>query len=486
MASFHRVDTGCSPGTPENKFDKNHSDVGSVVHNERMDARQVELLNTADPTELGQRIRTLRVARGLTQSDLGGQDVSVTYVSRMESGQRRPTPKVLPQLAETLGVPVDELLGGVTPREADELRLILDYAELALESGEPRDAAARAQEALERLVGSTLPELTERGRLLHARALEALGQTDEAILELEGLLDDRVSGLTRVKAGIALSRAYRESGDLGRAIDTGESLLGQLEGLGLESCDEAVQLAVTVAAAHFERGDAAHAVRVCKAAIAKAEALDSPTARASAYWNASAMQARRGEVRDAVPLAERAMALLGEGKDARNLARLRTELGRLQLVLEPPALDEARHHLEQAAEDLAWTSAAPVDRAWIELGLAHAHFLSGDLTATRDLTARVLSIAEGHAPLAAAEAKSIEGQSYAAEGDVSQAAASYQDAIRLLSAVGADRGAAQLWFDLAEQLDQIGMTDAARDAYRRAAASTGLRTRTSTRTSSLV
>jgi transcriptional regulator with XRE-family HTH domain len=451
-----------------------------------MDARQVELLNTADPTELGQRIRTLRVARGLTQSELGGQDISVTYVSRMESGQRRPTPKVLPQLAETLGVPVDELLGGVTPREADEIRLILDYAELALESGEPRDAAARAKDALERLVGSTLPELTERGRLLHARALEALGQTDEAILELEALLDDRVSGLTRVKAGIALSRAYRESGDLGRATDTGETLLGQLEELGLESCDEAVQLAVTVAAAHFERGDSAHAVRVCKAAIAKAEALDSPTARASAYWNASGMQSRRGQIADAVPLAERALALLSEGQDAKNLARLRAQLGRLQLILDPPAVDEAQRNLERAAADLAWTSAAPVDRAWIQLGLAEARFLSGDLVGTRELTDGVLSLAEGHSPLVEARAKSLEGQTYAAVGEVAEAALAYQEAIHMLSAVGADRDAAQLWFDLAEQLDGIGMADEARDAYRRAAASAGLRSSASTHARSLV
>ena len=49
----------------------------------------------------------------------------------------------------------------------------------------------------------------------------------------------------RVNAGIALSRVYRESGDLGRAIDTGERVLADLAESGLDSCDEAVQLTVT-------------------------------------------------------------------------------------------------------------------------------------------------------------------------------------------------------------------------------------------------
>ena len=55
-----------------------------------------------------------------------------------------------------------------------------------------------------------------------------------------------------------------------------------------------------------------------------------------------------------------------------------------------------------------------------------------------------------------------------------------------LSAIGADHGAAQLWFDLADLLEGVGLAEASRDAYRRAAASTGLRTRTSAPARTLV
>jgi tetratricopeptide (TPR) repeat protein len=443
-----------------------------------MNVNQARLLKQSDPAELGHRLRAVRVARAMTQADVAGDGISVAYVSRMESGQRRPTVKALNHLALKLGVPVEHLLGVATAAEADEVKLLLDYAELSLESGSPQEAVTRLGEVLARVDSCQIEGLSLRAKFLQARAYEALGRADEAIGGLENLLGPHVTGLMRINVGTALSRIYRECGDLSRAVSTGEVILAELEESGLDSCDEAVQLAVTVAAAHFERGDVALAVRICDTAITKADAIGSSRARASAYWNASAMQARRGQISDAVPLAERALALLSDGSDARNLGRLRTELGRLQLALDPPALEEAQQNLERAAEELAWSSASPVDRVWTHLGLAQARLLRGDLVGSRELTTTVQFLSEGSAPLAEAEAKTIEGQSHAAEGDLKEAARSYRQAVLLLSAAGADRGAAQLWFDLADLLDQVGMRDEARDAYKRAAVSTGLRART--------
>lgn len=448
-----------------------------------MDARHAEMLGRTDREALGRRLRSARQARGLTQGQVADELMSVAYLSRIESGHRKPTAPALETLAERLGVSVDSLLGEPERHVVDEIRLALDYAELSLESGQPEDAERHLQQALDTMATSRMAGLRERARLLHARALEATNREDDAVIELEAVIDDRsADGLTRIKAGIALSRIYRETGDLGRAIECGERVMADVEEAGLESSDEAVQLAVTVAAAHFERGDTAHAVRLCRKAITRAESLGSSQARASAYWNASVMQANRGDVTAAVPLAERALALLGEGQDARNLARLRTEVGRLQLELDPPAIDEARHNLEQAATEMEWSSASPVDRAWTLLGLARVAFLAGDLAGSRDLVAQVHTTADGHAPLAVADALTLEGRTYAAEGATELATQSYQAAVLRLSAIGADQGAAQLWFDLADLLEGVGLTEEALDAYRRAAASTGLRARVSSTT----
>jgi transcriptional regulator with XRE-family HTH domain len=452
----------------------------------RMEVRHVDLLRSIDPADLGRRLRAARVAKGLTQGDLAGAEVSVGYISRIESGQRRPHAKVLAALAARLGVTVDQLLVGVATRDLDRIRLALDFAELALESGEPLEAEARSAEALSLATSSSLADLTDRARFLHARALEALGRLDAAIMELEALAAGTTSDLVRVHAGIALCRCYRESADLTKAVEAGEEILGQLVGTPLEQTDEAVQLAVTLAAAYFERGDSGHAVRVCRAALTKAEALGSSTARASAYWNASMMEAERGAIAEAVPLAERALALLGEGRDVRNLARLRTELGTMLLRLDPPDVAEAQRSLEQAAEELAWSSASPVDVARNDLALARALFLTGKVDAAGELSARVRSAIGDQAPLVAADASALQGQVMAAQGDLTGAAQCFQQAVHALTGVGADRTAAQLWFELADLFEDVGMLDASRDAYRSAAASAGLRARSAGRSELLV
>ncbi|NPC41223.1 helix-turn-helix domain-containing protein [Nocardioides sp. zg-1230] len=443
-----------------------------------MDARQAELLAQADAHELGRRLRSIRVSRGLTQGEVVGDTMSVAYLSRLETGARRPTVKALTALAMRLDVTIDSLLEVDPGQDPDEVRLALDYAELALESGEPDEAAQHIDTALNRLDAAGAG-VRERAKILHARSLEASGREDDAIIEFEALLEgESLSGLGRIKVGIALSRIYRETGDLGRAITCGEDVLSQLSAAGLDASDEAVQLSVTVAAAYFERGDTSHAVRLCSKAIAQAETLDSSRARASAYWNASVMQANRGDIAAAVPLAERALALLSEGQDARNLARLRTEVGRLQLELDPPAVDEARENLTRAVSEMEWSSASPTDRAWTLLGLARAAYLSGELVQARELISEVEVTSSGHAPLAEAEALTLAGRTCAAENRMDEAADFYQQAVLRLSAIGADKAAAQLWFDLAALLESVDLDEAARDAYRRAAASTGLRART--------
>jgi transcriptional regulator with XRE-family HTH domain len=96
-----------------------------------MDSADAALLKEIDPAQLGDRLRAARVAKGWTQTQLAGEHISVGYVSRIESGQRRPNAAVLGDMATRLGVPVDHLLRGVTAREYDEIKLTLDFAELS-------------------------------------------------------------------------------------------------------------------------------------------------------------------------------------------------------------------------------------------------------------------------------------------------------------------------------------------------------------------
>ncbi len=63
-------------------------------------------------TAVGPRLRALRVRRGRTLAQLSEETgISVSTLSRLESGQRRPTLELLLPLARSHQVPLDELVG---------------------------------------------------------------------------------------------------------------------------------------------------------------------------------------------------------------------------------------------------------------------------------------------------------------------------------------------------------------------------------------
>ena len=63
---------------------------------------------------------------------------------------------------------------------------------------------------------------------------------------------------------------------------------------------------------------------------------------------------------------------------------------------------------------------------------------------------------------------------HAARGDVARRRSAYREAVLILTSVGSDRAAAEMWFELAGLLEDVDEFDAARDAYRSAAAASGI------------
>jgi transcriptional regulator with XRE-family HTH domain len=62
--------------------------------------------------QVGARLRHLRAQRGVTLTALArATGISKSTLSRLETGQRRPTLELLLPLAETYGVPLDDLVG---------------------------------------------------------------------------------------------------------------------------------------------------------------------------------------------------------------------------------------------------------------------------------------------------------------------------------------------------------------------------------------
>ena len=432
------------------------------------------LLAAVEPVDLGRRIRQARVRGEMTQGQLAGGDASIGYVSRIESGQRRPELALLESLAKRLGTTVVSLLTGAPDPTSDRIRVALDHADLALRGGAAADAMAQLDEIGAEVDLGVFPDLHRRWRYLRALTAEATGDLDEAIVGLEDLVAGDEDGPESTRMAIALSRCYRESGDFSRAIETGQRCLESLRARNLDGSDDAVQLAVTVAAAHFTLGDVSHAVRLCRRAIARAEEMGTPVAMASAYWNASIMESERGDPRAAVALAERALQLLDAAESNRNLARLRSEMGIFQLRLDPPDIDGALANFQAAADQFDWSGSSPIDRGRNTVARARAKLLGGSAEdAYRDAEA-VLAEVKQVAPLLAVSALIVMGQASFERGEGSRAADHYREAVGVLSGIGSDRAAAECWFELGVLLDELGLESEAHDAYRSAAASTGL------------
>jgi len=187
------------------------------------------------------------------------------------------------------------------------------------------------------------------------------------------------------------------------------------------------------------------------------------------------MESSAGHQDHALRLAERALALLGEGSDVRNLARLRTQVGAMMLRVDPPNPAEAQQLLERAREEFAASSVGLVDRARCDVNLAMARLLQGDPGSAQQLAEAALTEVTDAAPLFAANAHIVLGRIHMASDDRPAAREQYQAAAAALTGIGSDRAVAQTWFELATLLEHVGDSDGSRDAYRNAAAATGLR-----------
>src|ERR671929_1584341 len=83
---------------------------------------------------MGERLRQLRVAAGLTQTELAGDRFSKEYVSQIERGKTRPTAETIRWLASRLGVDAGFLANGVSADERGRIDAALAQAEALLEA----------------------------------------------------------------------------------------------------------------------------------------------------------------------------------------------------------------------------------------------------------------------------------------------------------------------------------------------------------------
>src|SRR4051794_27341402 len=328
---------------------------------------------------LGERLRQLRVAAGLTQTDLAGERFSKEYISQIERGKTRPTADTIEWLALRLGVDAGFLQSGVSADERSKAEAILARADALLEEHEFDDAIAEYGRALPVVLGTGAVEL--RVRALNGEAMArvqvddvkgalALLAESRTLVERDDFSDvDRAQVLYR----IGVCRYFLSS------ISTAVALFNEALNLAGRSglpCDE---LRLNVFAwrsrCYRRQRDYEAAREDVEHALELAEAMHDARALGQAYFQASMLAERDGHWVLARTYAEKAKTQYEELADRANVGRLLNNLGGIEFLLGKP--EQAVEHLKHAFA-VALEIGRNEEAATAISSLAQVHLRTGD------------------------------------------------------------------------------------------------------------
>lgn len=131
---------------------------------------------------IGEKIREIRMKRGMTQAELAGEFVTPSMISQIEADRVKPSYPLLTEIANRLGAPVEQFLLEIDGQSF--LSAKVNLAAYALSLGRPEEAMGFLSQV------SDVPEqgtAYEQYLLVLARACRQLKQYPEAINHLEHL-----------------------------------------------------------------------------------------------------------------------------------------------------------------------------------------------------------------------------------------------------------------------------------------------------------
>lgn len=409
---------------------------------------------------IGQRLKRLRLERGMSQRELAAPGVSYAYISRIEAGTRQPSVKALRKLAAKLGVTADYLETGsnLDPGAARELRLT--DLELAVRLGDAGESEPALVDLLAEAELAADAASTFRARVTLAAIREEREDLESAITLLEAAVGDGASPAEHVDVYAQLGRAYAATGRPSAAVRLFERCL---EGAKASPTAEA-RYAALLSYALTDIGDISRAQEVVQTVLDRVGDSDDPYMRVRLYWSLARLAEAEGRGSVALVNIRKAIALLQSTEDALNLARAHTLAGKL--LLERGDAAGAGKHLDQA-ERLFGGRPAKQDAVEIKIVRSRVAALNRDAEGAVVLAREALEVDSTEADRGLALAAL--GDALTLRGDADEADSAYREAIALLENEGWWRPAANACRAWGHMLRDAGRETEAIDVLDRAA-----------------
>ena len=436
-------------------------------------ATQQTTLPAASPgARLGDRLRLLRVAAGLTQTELAGDRFSKEYVSQIERGKTRPTPETVKWLAQRLDVDPAFLLRGVSTDDRGRVEAMLARTEALTQAHEYKDAIAAYVEARSAIAATNSAELDLRGRAGEAWARMEEGDVRTAIDLLLGartLVEENVfTDVDRADILYRLGACRYKLSSVSTAVSLFNEALELADRSGLPCDLLRADILQRRSRCYRRQRDFEAAREDVERALELAQGVNDRGMMAHVYFQASLVAERTGHWPLSRSYAEKAKALYQELEDERNVGRMLINLGGLNLLLGKPreAIEQLKESFKMAVE-----VDSQGDAAQAMGGLATVHLTLGDWEAADEHARQALQLLEGREDFLdeIGQSQLVLGRSLLERGRLDEAEASFRAADASFEQFSSVSHRAGAWVALGDLAARRGRDAEAARLYRNAA-----------------
>jgi transcriptional regulator with XRE-family HTH domain len=419
------------------------------------------------PESIGERLRRLRLERGLSQRELASPGVSYAYISRIEAGARTPSVKALRMLAKTLGVSVEYLETGSDLRDVDERELRLADAELELRLADDPEKAERVLRGiLDEAVAAGDSSGALRARVALGLAAARAGRNGDAVERLEPAVESALlSPSRRPDVYATLGQCYASLGQPRRAVDLFEWCRVQVTEEVPDDITNQIRFSTYLSYALTDVGDLGRAETVLDEALARADQVADAYTRVRLYWSLARLNELRDQPAAALEYVRRAIALLEVTEDTLHLARAYLLCG--TIMISQGKAEDAGAQFE-AAERLFGPRPEPLDLANLRTDQAKRASLLGRPDEAEQRAREALDALGNEYPAERGLACAVLAEAAAAQGKP-EADGAFREAAELLDEHGHQVDRAETYRAWARYLRKAGRESEALDVLDRAA-----------------